>query len=295
MKIYLWVLVLCIIPFWDFGIQNAHCGSVKSEISSDDAIKLFTDANEKYLQATKDIAAKNLQEAEQKLKGAALQYEAIVGGGFKNGQIYYNLGNAYYRLGEFGKAILNYRKAERLIPRNADLHANLKLVKDLTEDKESSHGIPVAARRIFFWVFLLNQSELTIIAVSLYGVLMALLFVLISFRYAWLKRIITGFSACLFVVVISLAIKVYVEQCVNHGVIITTKCVVRYGPGEEYEPKFEIHSGAECIIEEERDNWYRVYVNVGVKQDTGSETGAEEKVSKDVRRGWLQKKHVDVI
>ncbi|MEP9411846.1 MAG: tetratricopeptide repeat protein [Candidatus Brocadia sp.] len=283
------------LAFVFFLLSFSHCGIAKSEISKDYVIKAFTDANEKYLQAMKDIAAKNLQGADQKLKEAVLQYETILAGGFVNGQIYYNLGNAYYRLGESGKAILNYRRAERLMPRNADLYANLKLVKSSVEDKELSSETPATVRRIFFWFFLLNQNELTLIAVSIYVILMVLLFLLITFRYARLKRVITGFSAVLFVMVVSLGIKVFLEQGVNRGVIISPKCEVRYGPGEEYEPKFEIHSGAECVIEDEKDDWYRVYVKVGVKQDIVSEAGAEEKVSKGVRRGWLQKRHVDVI
>lgn len=295
MKIRLLALVFFMFSLCHCSMQIANCGLPKSTIAKDDVIKVFTDANEKYLQAAKCIAAKNIQEADQKLNDAALQYETILAGGFKNGQIYYNLGNTYYRQGELGKAILNYRRAERLMPRNADLHANLRLVKGSTEDKEVSHEIPVAVRRIFFWFFLLNQNEITMLAISLYVILMALLFVFITLRYAWLKRIIIGFSAGLLVMLVSLGIKIYSEQGVHRGVIITAKCEVRYGPGEEYEPKFEIHNGAECVVEDVKDEWYRVYVQVGVKQDIGSKTGTEEKENKDVRRGWLHKKYVEVI
>ena len=311
------VLFLLIILFLGCGIRDAFCGSSKSEIqnlsstqigepkskiqnpkskiSRDAAIKLFTDANEKYLQAAKNIAARNNQEAEIKLKEAVSQYETILTDGFEHGQIFYNLGNTYYRMGELGRAILNYRKAQRLIPRNADLNANLRLAKNSTEDKELPNEIPLVIRRMFFWFFLLSVNELIVAAVSLYVVLMMLVFFLIILKYGWLKRFVIGFTVGVFIAVVSVGIKIYREQGVNHGVITTTKCQVRYGPGEEYEPKFEIHDGAECLIEGERDDWYNVYVYVGVKQDTESKTGAEEKVSKEVRKGWLQKKDVGVI
>lgn len=302
MKIRFFVPFFFILFFSLCSVQIANCElpkseirNPKSEISRDVAVKLFTDANEKYQLAAKFIAAKNIQEADQKLKEAASHYEAILAGGFKNGQIYYNLGNTYYRQGELGKAILNYRRAGQLMPRNADLNANLRLAKGSTEDKELSNEIPIAVRRIFFWFFFLNQNELAIIAIFLYGILMTLLFFLITLKYTWFRKIIIGFSAGLFVVVVSLGIKVYLEQGVNRGVIIATKCEVRYGPGEEYETKFEIHNGAECVIEDVKDEWYRVYVNIGVKQDAASKTGTEEKVSKEVRRGWLQKKYVEVL
>jgi tetratricopeptide (TPR) repeat protein len=310
MKARLSILFLFIIPVLNCGLQIVECGSSKSEIqnlsstsigdpksniSRDEAIKLFTDANEKYLQAAKNIAAKNNQEAELKLKEAASQYETILTHGFEHGQIYYNLGNTYYRKGELGRAILNYRKAQRLIPRNADLHANLRLAKNSTEDKELPNEIPVVIRRMFFWFFLLSVNELIVVAVSLYVVFMTLVFFLIILKYGWLKRFTIGFAVGVFIAVVSVGIKIYREQGVNHGVITTTKCQVRYGPGEEYEPKFEIHDGAECLIEGEKDDWYNVYVYVGVKQEAGSKPGAEEKVNKEVRKGWLQKKDVGVI
>ncbi len=302
MMIQLWVLCLLLIPFLNCGIPNAHSESSKSEIrnqkseiSRDEAVKLFADANENYLQAMKLIASKNITEADRHFKEATTQYEAILTGGFKNGQVYYNLGNTYYRRGELGKAIVNYRRAVRFLPRNADLNANLRLTKGAIEDKELSTEIPVVVKRIFFWLFLLNRNELSVVAVSLYVALMIVLFASNIRKYTWLKRVFISFSLALFVAVVSLGIKIYLEQGVSRGVIVTAKCEVRYGPGEEYEPKFEIHNGAECVIENEKDDWYRVYVKVGVKRDTGSDASPGEKVSSDVRRGWLQKKYVDVM
>ncbi len=303
MRVYVWIAFLCIVLFLNCGLRIEDCcGSpeskvknLNSEISRDEVIRLFTEANEKYLQAAKLIAAKDDQAASQKLDEAALHYETIATHGFQNGQIYYNLGNTYYRQGKLGKAILNYRKAQRLIPRNSDLDANLKLVKSSTEDKELPSETPVVIRRIFFWFFLLNQNELAIGVVSLYGILMILLFLLIVLKYPWLKKIIIGFCAGLLIAGVSLGIKISVEQGTNYGVVITPKCQVRYGPGEEYEPKFEIHDGAECVIEDEKDDWYKVQVYVGVRQDPGQKTGTEEKTSREVRSGWLQKKDVDVI
>lgn len=289
MKDRVLVFVFCVISL--YLSDNA----LASAPSRNEVVKLFTDANEKHLQSAKLIAANNNQEASQKLDEAALQYETLLTHGFKNGQVYYNLANTYYRQGERGKAIVNYRRAQRLMPRNAEIDTNLRLVKNSTEDKELSQETPKAIQRIFFWFFLLNPNELAIVAISMYVVFMILLCLRIILKYPWLGKIIAGFSAGLFIAVVSLGIKLHEEHGVNHGVIVTEKCQVLYGPGEEYEPKFEIHSGTECIIEDEKDGWYRVYVNIGVKQDTGSKIGVEEKVSNDIRRGWLQKKYVDII
>ncbi|MBV6518362.1 MAG: hypothetical protein DCC43_14885 [Candidatus Brocadia sp.] len=302
MKLRFCVLFLVLIPFLNCGIPNAQGEFVQSEIrnpkskiSRDDAVKLFTDANEKYLQAMKLVASNNIPKANQMLQETAELYETALAGGFRNGQIYYNLGNTYYRRGELGKAIANYRRAERLMPGNADLNANLRLVKGATADKELSAEIPVVVRWVFFWLFFLNLNELSFVAISLYVVVMAVLFFSSIRKYACMKKVFIGFASVLFVVLVSLGMKIYHEQGVSQGVIIVAKCEVRYGPGEEYEPKFEIHNGAECVIEDEKNDWYRVYVKVGVRQGTGTDTSVGEKTGKDVRRGWLQKKYVDMI
>ncbi|HJW85291.1 MAG TPA: tetratricopeptide repeat protein [Candidatus Brocadiaceae bacterium] len=302
MRLRLLLLMLLTILSINYGTRAAHCGSewlelggAKPNVSREVAVGLFTDANEKYAQAAKLAAAKSNLEAAQLLQEAALQYETILAGGFRHGQIYYNLGNVYYRQGKLGKSILNYRRAQRLMPRNGDVDANLSLVKTTTEDKELSSEIPPVVQKTFFWFFMLNQNELTVVAISLYVTLMILITLFIFFKFPWCRGVIIGFSAGLLIVLASLGIKIYREEGITCGVV-TTKCQVRYGPGGEYEPKFEIHDGAECVIEGEKNDWYRVYVNVGVKEMAGTKTGGDEKAnSKEVRSGWLRKGEVEKI
>ena len=62
-------------------------------------------------------------------KKAALLYEKITNSGVKTGNIYYNLGNTYFKLGRKGKAILNYERALKLIPQDEDLSANISFVR----------------------------------------------------------------------------------------------------------------------------------------------------------------------
>ena len=57
---------------------------------------------------------------------SARSFESILKDGYQSGVVYYNLGNAYYRAGEYGRAILNYRKAKFFRPRDPYLAANLQ-------------------------------------------------------------------------------------------------------------------------------------------------------------------------
>ena len=62
-------------------------------------------------------------------------YEKIKQLGYESEELYYNLGNAYFKSKQLGNAILHYEKALRLAPNNKDIQFNLKLVNSLTVDK----------------------------------------------------------------------------------------------------------------------------------------------------------------
>ena len=73
-------------------------------------------------------------EAGQYSEAAAI-YETILASGLHHSSVYYNLGNAYFKQGDLGRAILNYRRAQRLDPRDADVTANLSIARTQTVDK----------------------------------------------------------------------------------------------------------------------------------------------------------------
>src|SRR5215831_15904078 len=62
----------------------------------------------------------------QDYREAAALLESLLADGFRNGAVYYNLGNAYYRAKEYGRAIAAYRKAKPYRPRDPYLEANLR-------------------------------------------------------------------------------------------------------------------------------------------------------------------------
>src|ERR1700678_3289368 len=61
---------------------------------------------------------------------SAALLESLLADGFKNGAVFYNLGNAYFRAGEYGRSIAAYRKAKPYRPRDPYLEANLRQVLD---------------------------------------------------------------------------------------------------------------------------------------------------------------------
>jgi tetratricopeptide (TPR) repeat protein len=96
-----------------------------SKTMAADAQQLFQNANQAYQAGNFPLAVE--------------QYETILRGGkLLSKELYYNLGNGYFRLNQTGRAILNYERAARLWPTDADIQANLTVARGrVTEDIEA--------------------------------------------------------------------------------------------------------------------------------------------------------------
>jgi hypothetical protein len=80
---------------------------------------------------------------------AARLYEEVIRGGHPGMEAYYNLGNAYFKEGRIGSAVLNYRKAWRLAPRDPDIDANLRAALQETGAAEADlSGVEIAFTRL---------------------------------------------------------------------------------------------------------------------------------------------------
>src|ERR1035437_2812736 len=66
---------------------------------------------------------------------AADMYQKVVDSGYESPSLYFNLGNAYYRLGKTGYSILYYEKATKLAPSDEDISHNLAIVNNKIVDK----------------------------------------------------------------------------------------------------------------------------------------------------------------
>ena len=77
----------------------------------------------------------NRDYAEGKYQQAIEEYSQIINFGYESGELYFNLGNAYYKLDEIGKAILCYEKAKLYMENDESLIQNLEIARLKVIDK----------------------------------------------------------------------------------------------------------------------------------------------------------------
>lgn len=233
-------------------------------LSSDEPSNIFLEANQAYNKGDYNRAIS--------------LYERLLNSGIRNGLLYYNLGNCFFRKGETGKAILNYKNGKLYNPRDEDLTANLNYarqnIKDKTEVKDS--GIH---RRLFFWYYSLNLKELFLIFLVFNGIFWISVILKLFKPLPFLRAI---FFVSLFLMLsggISAATKFYVMENFKDAVVLAEEISVRSGNSSNDTILFKLHEGTEIEILDESNGWLKIKL----PQD-----------SKDMR-GWVEKQFVGVV
>lgn len=193
---------------------------------------------------------------------AAAIYEAILDSGLSHSSVYYNLGNAYFKQGDLGRAILNYRRAQSLDPRDGDIAVNLSIVRAQTVDKleaPAEGGLSNLVQLAEEW---LTLSEAMLLALALWLIIGGLVVVMLlkpTLR-RWCGLAIGLLGIFLLAGVISMVNRSYREQNSPAAVIIAESIDVTSGPGtsEQYLVEFTLHAGAEVSLIESRAGWQRL-------------------------------------
>ena len=189
-------------------------------------------------------------------------FESIVEKGFEGKSLYYNLGNAYFRVGKLGLAILYYEKAKKLAPSDEDINYNLAFANSKIVDK-----IETLPR---FFIFDWWENLLALLSVSGWTYLSYFFYLLtlISIACYYFARSLKtqriffyGGIAVLFLLVIStllLVVNYNREVNVRYAVITNQEAVTKFSPDQNSKDAFIVHEGLKVKAEDTLNDWTKI-------------------------------------
>ncbi len=194
-----------------------------------------------------------------KFKEAADAYERLLAGGQASPAVYFNLGNARFRANQPGQAILAYRRAQRLSPRDPDIRANLTFARDQVRGPRWQ---PPKAEQI---LARLTLNEWTGVATGVVWLFFAVI-TAGQIRPPWKSGLRNwtwagGAAAMLALALLATAWNVHRAHPVV--VVTTADAVVRNGPLEESQAAFSAANGAELLLLDKKDKWLMVTAGAG--------------------------------
>ena len=207
-------------------------------------------------------------------------YSKIEKQGLVSAALYYNMGNAYYRMKENGKAILYYERTLKVDPANSDARINLQFASAQTLDK-----IEEVPDFIFItWIKnvrnSLSSNGWATLALVLLG--FTLLF-LLGFKFVGrrrAKKICFIISCCmLFFTIVSFLFSVNLAIRANSSdsaIVMNNIGNVKSAPNTTGNSIFVLHQGTKLKILEKAEGWDRIQI-------------------KDGRQGWIETEDIEVI
>ena len=208
----------------------------------------------------------NAYYAKGQYKEAAAAYQQIVNSGYQSVGVYYNLGNAEYRLNDVASAILYYEKAHKLSPGDEDINANIRFANQKLSDKIDetpqlffvnwwhSFILCFAANTLAVWsviLFILASAALTVYFYT-YSVSVKK----ISF-YTMIVMVILGFAT----IIVTTSQSSYFAA--NKQAIIFNTVNVKGGPMDSSSTLFVLHEGTKVNVEETGNGWLRIKIANG--------------------------------
>ncbi|MCD4831483.1 MAG: hypothetical protein K8R02_06715 [Anaerohalosphaeraceae bacterium] len=247
-SVLIFVLCVCFVP----------AGALAAE--SKDELAMFAQASEAFSKANE--LANEPARAEQFYAEAILGYEKIVSDyEIHNAKLYYNLANAYFLKGDIGRAILNYRRAEKLSPGDEAIEKNLSFARSRRIDRIETPAKEMVLKTLLFWHYDFSPQARSLAAcVSFAAVCVCSGFLVLRGR----NNFLTAAVVLCGIVFLCLASSVVVEQaCVQKqscGVIVAEEVVARQGDGENYMASFKepLHAGSEFELVESRGGWLHI-------------------------------------
>lgn len=222
-------LVFCLVAYSDTNTQQ-----------------LWQDANQAY--------------QDEHFSEAVNGYEKLLADGVRSGKLHFNLGNAYFRDGRLGKAILHYHRAQKYLPGDADIAANLALANQKRQDPpidEEAEDISRSFNRlahmlpysITYWIALLGL---------LIGGLASLTLVIKPKAPKALGYIVV--IGCVLGLVFSGAAWLQFRQLTRQdlAVVVVREVDVLSGPSNRETVSFTIHEGISCRIMDLSNGWCRI-------------------------------------
>lgn len=189
-----------------------------------------------------------------KFSEAVAAYENILDSGHKSVALYYNLGNAYFKSGQIGKAIAAYRDAEKLNPRDPDIRANLQFARNQIQ------GPTLAPSRAQRLLGKLTLNEWTTLAAAA----LWFCFLLLAVRECrpTLKRPIRVYlsaaAIAMGLLIACVAISWSENRATKTAIVISRDVPVRKGPLEDAGASFTVHDGAELRVLDQNNDWLQV-------------------------------------
>ncbi len=195
------------------------------------------------------------------------QYLEALEQGYESASLYYNLGNAYFKLSDLGHAILYYEKAKKLAPQDPDIQFNLQIAHLYIVDKITASEESFILKTWNEIIGFFSTNQLAFIALLLYLVGCILLIMRWTIRRhtiaIWSRRLFIPVSIAFIFFGILFGLNVWYDGQTAEGIVMSEKIDVMSSPAGDATPVFSLHEGIKVQLQEKSGEYWRIRLSDG--------------------------------
>lgn len=199
--------------------------------------------------------------------GAIAAYDSIVNQGLGSAKLYYNLGNAYFKAGRTGKAIVFYNRALKLAPSDSDTAYNLAYANTYVKDKIDAVPEFFVARWVRSLRNLLGSNAWAVISLVLLALTLALTGIyLLSERRRVRKAGFFSAIAALILTIITFSFAATERHAIldsSEAIVLSSAVSVKSSPDRTSKDIFILHEGTKVTVLDRFGDWTEIRIADG--------------------------------
>lgn len=204
---------------------------------------------------------------EGKYSEAISNYESILATKNHSAELYFNLGNAHYKLNHIAPSVYYYEKALQLDPIDTDIKNNLALAKNMTIDAINVIPEGALSKILNSTTNALNFDNWAIVSVG-FVFCFVVLFLIYYFAYTSIRKRLAflGSIASLILMCVTLLFafhKFNLDRLDKPAIVFAQESEVRDAPNSRSVESFKLHEGTKVQVLDTVNNWKKIKIQDG--------------------------------
>ena len=195
------------------------------------------------------------------------KYTAILDTGNHSASLYFNLGNAHYKLNHIAPSIYYYEKALQLSPNDQEIKNNMVFAKNMTIDAVDTvpeAGFSKIINNVTNFMSFEDWAKLAVVSVMLFVILFLIYYFAYSSSRKRLAFIGSTVSLFLLMVTLSFAFQKYsLDKKDKPAIIFVQEAQIKSEPNLRSEESFKLHEGTKVQILDTVNNWKKIKLTDG--------------------------------
>lgn len=185
-------------------------------------------------------------------------YENIINGGFKSGELYYNIANCYLEKRDIGRAILNYKRAMRFTPRDSALLINYGYALSKMKQRDTSRKEPYLIVKLREALDFFTIKEAIFIFLGFYYLAAIVMIVRKLDRtgrsFLWLINIILVLA----VIAVATPLAKKINEAETEMIITSKTTDAKLEPLNDAPSSFPLYEGMKVYVVKSRKDWHKI-------------------------------------